>query len=494
MSIDTLINDAFAPLANTVGSIVMYAAPLTDDPDGPKIRLIVAWLALWAVFFTFYFRFISVRYFVHGWHLITGRHKEHNHHTAPGEISNFQAIATCLSGTVGLGNIAGVAVAISLGGPGAALWMGLMGFFGMSSKFAEGALGCKYRQPAKEGFSSGYVAGPMYYIKHAFAERGWVKLGAAMAGMYALFTIGATLGGGNMFQANQVYQQALYVTGGDASFLAGHAWAFGLVMAAMVGVVIIGGLKSIARVASIIVPVMAAVYLVAGLVVLGVNIHAIPAGVGTIFNGAFSVQAGLAGFLGALIAGVQRAAFSNEAGMGTAAFTHSYARTHQPITQGFVAMIGPFVDTVVICMMTALIIVVSGVYGEPGAVAGTYQGVVVTSKAFETVLPWFPYLLAFTVFMFAYSTQITWFYYGLLGCTYLFGQGRRVEWTFKIIFLLAVVVGCASSLDSIIDFTDATFFALAIPNLIALYLLGPELRRDIKAYCDRLRARDSLPR
>jgi AGCS family alanine or glycine:cation symporter len=482
MSIDSLINDAFAPLSQTVGSIVMYAAPLTDDPNGPKVKLIVVWLALAAVFFSLYLRFVSITHFRHGLQLITGKHREKDHDTAPGEISNFQAIATCLSGTVGLGNIAGVAVAISMGGPGAAFWMGMMGLFGMCSKFAEGALGCKYRQPADKGFSSGYVAGPMYYIRHAFAKYKMAKLGAFMAGFYAFFTIGATLGGGNMFQANQVYQQVLYVTGGESSFLFGYAWAFGLVLAALVGIVIIGGLQSIARVSSLIVPVMALIYMVAGIIVLIAHFDRIPDGVMTILQSALSPTAGFAGILGAMIAGGQRAAFSNEAGMGTAAFTHSYARTHQPVTQGFVAMIGPFVDTVVICMMTALVIVISGVYTDAGAVSGTYQGVVVTSKAFETVMPWFPYILAFTVFLFAYSTQITWYYYGLLGCTYLFGQRRSVEWAFKIIFLMAVVVGCSASLDNVIDFTDASFFILAIPNIIALYLLAPELRADVKKY------------
>jgi AGCS family alanine or glycine:cation symporter len=482
-----MINDAFAPIARAVGDVVMYAVPVTDDPEGPKARLIVLWLLAGAVFFSIYLRFVSMTHFMHGWRLMTGRHREPGHETAPGELSNFQALATCLSGTVGLGNIAGVAVAISMGGPGAAFWMGLMGLLGMCSKFAEGALGCKYRKPSKQGFSSAYVAGPMYYIKHAFAQYGLIKLGALMAGAYALFIILATLGGGNMFQANQVFMQFVHVTGGTESFWSDKGWLFGIILAVMVGVVIIGGLRSIARVSSLIVPVMAIVYLVGGLVVLVVNFQNIPSGLAIILQGALTPEAGLAGVLGALIAGVQRAAFSNEAGFGTAAFTHSYARTHQPVTQGFVAMIGPFIDTVVICMMTALVIVMSGVYSSADAVSGTFQGVVMTSNAFATVMPWFPYVLAFTVFLFAYSTLITWFYYGLLGCTYLLGQHRIVEWGFKAIFLTATVVGCAATLDSIIDFTDATFFLLAIPNLLALYLLAPELRRDVRAYLARLK-------
>jgi alanine or glycine:cation symporter, AGCS family len=486
MTIDTAINEAFRPIAEMASNVILYAMPLTDDPDGPKVRLIVIWLAAAALFFSFYLRFVSIRYFMHGLHLITGRHKEVGHENAPGEISNFQAIATCLSGTVGLGNIAGVAIAISMGGPGAALWMGLMGLFGMCSKFAEAALGCKYRQPADERFSSNYVAGPMYYIKVAFERHGMKSIGAILAALFAVFTIGATLGGGNMFQANQVYMQVVHVTGGDISFWADKGWLFGIIMAALVGVVIIGGLQSIARVSSLIVPLMAIVYLLAGSIVLIANYQMIPQGIVTIFTNALSPQAGLAGLLGSLIAGVQRAAFSNEAGLGTAAFTHSYAKTHQPVTQGFVAMIGPFVDTVVICMMTALVIVISGVYADAGALSGTFQGVTLTSQAFATVLPWFPIVLTFTVFLFAYSTQITWFYYGLLGCTYLFGQKWIVEWAFKIVFLLAVIVGCSASLDSVIDFTDATFFALAIPNILALYILAPELKRDVDAYLKKL--------
>jgi AGCS family alanine or glycine:cation symporter len=248
MSIDIMINDAFAPFTKAISDVVMYAVPVTEDPEGPKARLIVLWLAAAAIFFTFYFRFISITHFRHGWHLITGRYKEPGHDNAPGELSNFQAIATCLSGTVGLGNIAGVAVAISMGGPGAAFWMGLMGFMAMSSKFAEAALGCKYRQESSGDFSGRYVAGPMYYIKAAFAQKGLAWLGGFMAGAFALFTIGATLGGGNMFQANQVFAQFVYVTGGETSFWADKGWLFGIILSVLVGMVIIGGLQSIAKV------------------------------------------------------------------------------------------------------------------------------------------------------------------------------------------------------------------------------------------------------
>lgn len=488
MSIDAIINEAFGPYARMASDVILYSYPLSDDPEGPKIRLIVAWLALAAVFFSFYLRFVSLTHFRHGFRLITGRHKEVGHADAPGELSNFQAISTCLSGTVGLGNIAGVAVAISMGGPGAAFWMGLMGFFGMCSKFAEAVVGCKYRERARDGVGYNFVAGPMYYIKIAFAKKGMGHLGVFFAVLYALFTIGATLGGGNMFQVNQVYMQFVNITGGDASFWADKGWLFGLIIAVLVGGVIIGGLQSIARTASLIVPTMALLYLMTGLVVILMNYDQILPGIYTIVSSALSPQAGLAGILGSMIAGVQRAAFSNEAGLGSAAFTHSFARTREPVSQGFVAMIGPFVDTVIICMMTALVIVISGVYTDAGVVAGTFQGVTLTSRAFATVLPWFPYVLALAVFLFAYSTQITWYYYGLMGCTYLFGQHRFVQGVFTAIYLAAVVVGCSATLDNVIDFTDATFLGLAIPNILALYLLAPEIRKDTKDYLDRINA------
>ncbi len=472
MSIDQRIDAIFQPVSDRLASIVFYAEPYS----GYDIKLILIWLAAASLFLTVYFGFINIRYFKHGIDLVRGKYDERGE---DGQINRFQALMTSLSGTVGLGNIAGVAVAVSTGGPGAVFWMAMMGLFGMSAKFAEAALGVKYRHhpnPERPEMISG---GPMYYIRDAFKKKNMGFIGSVLAGFFSLCCIGGAFGAGNMFQANQAFQQLVNVTGGEGAFMADKGWLFGLILAAMVGVVIIGGLKSIAAVASKIVPFMGISYLFAGLFVIAVNYTNIPAGLVTIVQMALTPEAGLGAVLGSLLIGVQRAAFSNEAGIGSAAIAHSAAQTNNPVSQGFVGMLGPFIDTIVICMVTALVIVMTGAY--EGAGAGM-EGVSLTSRAFESVIPWFPYVLALTVFLFAYSTMIAWFYYGLKGLTYLTGDKPSIVMVYKIMFCLFVVVGSAATLDSIILFSDSMIFAMAIPNIIGLYLLAPELKKDIKKY------------
>jgi AGCS family alanine or glycine:cation symporter len=473
--IDQCIDNAIAPIAHFVGDIVFYKHGLTIFGSAVEVPLILVWLVAVSLYLTVYFGFINLRYFKHGIDLVRGKHDKKSD---KGEINRFQALATSLSGTVGLGNIAGVAVAVSAGGPGAVFWMVLMGLFGMSTKFAEAALGVKYRIYPDPENKEHVAGGPMYYLKAVMKRHGQSRFGTFLAFAFAICCIGGAIGAGNMFQANQAFQQVVNVTGGEAGFMADKGWLFGLGLSLLVGVVIIGGLRSIAAVASKIVPIMGGVYMLAGLTVIAMNYQAIPSGFATIFEMAFVPEAGFGAVLGAILIGVQRAAFSNEAGIGSAAIVHSTARVKDPVSQGFVGMLGPFVDTIVVCMVTALVIVMTGAY-EGGA---GMEGVSLTSRAFESALPWFPYVLALTVLMFAYSTMIAWFYYGLKCLTFMTGEKPVVEMLYKMAFCTFVVIGSSAALDNIILFSDSMLFAMAIPNVIGLYLLAPELKKDIKKY------------
>ena len=474
MAIDTIINDAVAPIATTLSSIIFYSVPFVA---GTSLPLILILLVSIAFFSSLYFGFVNFRYFGRGIGLALGTIKHPEDEKAEGHITRFQALTTTLSGTVGLGNIAGVAVAISIGGPGAVFWMVLMGFLSMSTKFMEGTLGVEYRVHNKHGSLSG---GPMYYLRDGLAEVGWPKLGMIFAVIFTVCSVGGAFGAGNMFQANQVYQQLLNVTGGvENSFFSDKGWMVGMGMAVIVGMVIIGGIRSIAAVASKIVPIMGGLYLISGLAVIGMFYTEIPTALSTIFHAAFSMEAGLGGLIGAIIQGVRRAAFSNEAGIGSAAITHSVTKTAFPASQGMVAMLGAFFDTVVICTVTALVIVITGVSMDP---SGAMEGVSLTSRAFETVMPWYPYVLAFIVFLFAYSTMITWSYIGSKGIEFLIGDSPMVDLIYKLIFCLLIIVGTSTSLNVIIELSDAMYFAMAIPNIIGLYILAPHVKRLLRQY------------
>lgn len=477
--VDQCIDQSFKPIADAIADTIFYKYPVEISGSTFDIPLILVWLAAASIFLTVYFDFINIRYFKHGIDLVRGKYDKKSD---KGQINRFQALMTSLSGTVGLGNIAGVAVAVSAGGPGAVFWMAMMGLFGMSAKFAEAALGVKYREHPDPKRPDHVAGGPMYYLKAAFTKRDQAMFGKFLAIFFCVCCIGGAIGAGNMFQANQAFQQVVNVTGGETSFMADKGWLFGLIIAVLVGAVVIGGLKSIAAVASRIVPFMGGLYLLAGFVVIAMNYQAIPSGLATIVQMALTPEAGFGAILGALLIGVQRAAFSNEAGVGSAAIVHSTAKTNDPVSQGFVGMLGPFIDTIVICMVTALVIVITGAY-EGG---GGMEGVSLTSRAFESAIPWFPYVLAVTVVLFAYSTMIAWFYYGLRCLTYMTGEKPAIEMSYKIIFCLFAVVGSASALDSIILFSDAMIFAMAIPNIIGLYMLAPELKKDIKKYLQKI--------
>ncbi len=470
--IDTAINEAIAPISNVIVSIIFYSVPVF----GVQFPLIVMWLVIAAAIATIYFNFIAFRAFKHAMELIRGDYSDPKD---AGEVSHFQALATALSGTVGLGNIAGVAIAVSIGGPGATFWMILAGLMGMSLKFAECTLGVKYRNEYADGSVSG---GPMYYLSKGLAEKNMAGLGKVLAVFFAVCCIAGALGGGNMFQANQSFQQIVNITGGETGFMADKGWLFGLIVAGIVGSVIIGGIKSIARVTEKVVPFMAVVYCTAAVIIILANITEVPAAFGAIIGGAFSPEGVAGGAIGALIQGFKRAAFSNEAGVGSASIAHSAVRTKEPITEGLVALHEPFIDTVVICTMTALVIVITGSYSNEAGMSG----VELTSSAFESVFPWFPYILALAVVLFAFSTMISWSYYGVKCWTYLFGEGQKTELVFKVIFCIFVVIGSSMSLGPVVDFSDSAIFAMAVANIIGLYILFPVVKRELESYWSRL--------
>jgi len=442
--------------------------PLTKD-----IPFIVIWLIFGAAFFTFRMGFINIRGFKHALQLARGKYDEPN---APGRITHFQALATAVSATVGLGNIAGVAIAVSLGGAGATFWMILAGFLGMSSKFVECTLGVKYRFINKEGRIFG---GPMNYLRYGLEKRNLGKLGKFLAAFFAVLAIGASFGGGNMFQANQSFD----ILSGQIPFLVGNGFWFGVFLAVLVGVVIIGGINSIAKVTGKVVPVMAGVYIIGALVVIGMNIENLGPALNAIFSGAFTPTALKGGFIGVLVVGFQRAAFSNEAGVGSAAIAHSAAKTNHPPSEGFVALLEPFIDTVVVCTLTALVLIFTGMHEVEGV-----SGVQLTTDAFGSVISWFPYVLSVAVFLFAFSTMISWSYYGMRAWTYIFGRSNRSELIYKIIFLLFVVLGASVSLGAVLDFSDMMILAMSFPNIIGLYIMSGEVRKDLKEYMDKLKS------
>lgn len=480
MCIDAAINEATRPVAEWITSVVFYKIQL----GSVQIPFVVIWLVAGAVFFTFYFRFINFRGFGHAISLVKGDYYDPAN---PGEVSHFQALATALSATVGLGNIAGVAVATGIGGPGAVFWLLVAGFLGMSSKFVECTLGVKYRRQNPDGSVSG---GPMYYLEKGLGEKGWKKLGRFLGIFYAVGIVIGCMGIGNMFQSNQVFEQMRVVTGGETGFLHGHGLLFGIAMATLVGIVIVGGIKSIARVTSKIVPFMALVYVIGAGIVILMNIKAVPWAISKIFTCAFTPEGMKGGAVGVMIVGFQRALFSNEAGLGSASIAHSAVKTSEPITEGIVAILGPFLDTIVICMCTALVIITT-MYPEfdPNIIADhADKGIAMTSAAFARRLPLAPHFIALAVFLFAFSTMISWSYYGLKGWTYLVGEGKKADLGFKLVFCLFVALGCALKLGPVIDISDALIFVICVPNIFGLYVLAPVVKKDLDSYLARVKS------
>lgn len=478
--------------------LIFYEIPFSDSYRIPWVLIV---LIGGAVFFTLYFKFINFTGFKTALLVVKGKYEDIEKHGADtlygdmthneehniietlrddsvhGEVSHFQALTAALSATVGLGNIAGVAVALSIGGPGATFWMIVAGLLGMASKFAECTLGVKYRDVGEDGTVYG---GPMYYLTKGFAEKGMKPLGKVLAVVFAIFVVGGSFGGGNMFQANQAAAQFIKLF----DFQSNNAGMyFGFMMAALVAVVIIGGIKRIASVTEKVVPFMAGIYVLASLIILGANWHLIDDAFGLIFEGAFSGLGIAGGLVGVMIQGIRRGAFSNEAGVGSAAIAHSAVRTKYPASEGIVALLEPFVDTVVICTMTALVIVITnfdGAFMEYGV--PIKEGVELTATAFDSVIPHFSIILTIAVILFAFSTMVSWSYYGMQGWVFLFGKGKKSDLIYKILFLFFVVVGSSISLGAVIDFSDAMIFAMVVPNIIGVVVLSPIIKKELNKY------------
>ncbi|MCY4027222.1 MAG: alanine/glycine:cation symporter family protein [Acidobacteria bacterium] len=470
MSIDRIIDAAMRPVADAVAGVVFVTVPVL----GAELPLIVGWLVGGGAFFTIYLRFINVRGFVEALRILSGRRAGP---ADPGEIPQFQALTTAVSGTVGIGNIAGVAVAISAGGPGATFWLIVAGLLGMSTKFAECTLGVRFRRENPDGSVSG---GPMYYLERGLRARGRPGLGRALGTFYAGAMMVGCLGIGNMFQSNQAAALFIDVTGGETGFFGDKAWLIGLLLAGLVALVIVGGIRSIARTTVRLVPSMALLYVTLALAVIALNARELPDALVSIWQGAFAPEGIAGGALGALVIGFRRAAFSNEAGLGSAAIAHATARTARPVSEGYVGLIEPFLDTVVICTMTALVIITT-VY-DPALAGAGVNGIELTTRAFTSTLSWSAAPLGVAAMLFAFSTMIAWAYYGLKAFTYLVGEGRAQDLGFKLFFCVFVVVGASVDLGAVVDLSDALVFVVAIPNLIGLYLMAPLVRQELRRY------------
>ena len=502
VTISQRINNVFSPLVDAMSEVLFFDpfawSGVYDDKiydaqgeivlaeDGEPVRaslkLIVLWLIAGGLFFTVFMRFINFRGIGHAIALIRGKYDKSDD---KGEVSHFQALTTALSATVGLGNIAGVAIGITIGGPGATFWMILAGFIGMSSKFVECTLGVKYRKINEAGEVSG---GAMYYLKYGLKKKNLGFLGSVLAFLFAIMIIGGAIGGGNMFQANQAFKQFEIFF----PFMEHHGAWYGIGLAILVGAVIIGGIKSIANVTSKIVPFMALLYIITAMIIIGMNISNTGDAFQLIWNGAFSPDALKGGFVGVLIYGFQRGAFSNEAGIGSASIAHSAAKTNEPISEGIVALLEPFVDTVIICTMTALVIIFSGYWNDNTGL----EGVQLTSAAFSQTFSWFPYLLLIAATLFAFSTLISWSYYGIKGFDYLvggfgqkiFGTRKVTNLIFQFFFLGCIIIGASADIGAVLDFSDMMILCMAFPNIIGLLILAPEVKRDLKSYMKRLKS------
>ncbi len=497
--IEQEVNEIFGMINGWIATVLFFPIPL---PGGASVPAAVAWLVAGSLFFTLRMKFINLRGFVHAVKVTAGKYDNPDDE---GEVSHFQALTAALSATVGLGNIAGVAVAVSVGGPGATFWMILAGLLGMSAKFVECTLAQKYREVREDGRVMG---GAMYYLSRGLAEKGLGPLGTVLAVGFTFLCIGGSFAGGNAFQVSQ----SLRAVEETIPILKDAPWIYGLAMTLLVGVVIIGGIKRIAATAATIVPFMCGVYVIASVAILLMNAERVPAAVSAIFAGAFSPDAAYGGFLGVLIMGFKRAAFSNEAGIGSAAIAHSAAKTEYPVREGIVALLGPFIDTVVICTMTALVIIVTGAYSadtyrdtlarqaaargadvetlmaEHTEIIEKEQGALLTSRAMGEAIPYFQYVLSAAVILFAYSTMISWSYYGERCWVYLFGDGSSMS--YRVIFLGFVFLGSVVSAKNVLELGDLMIMGMAVPNILGVLLLSGGVKRDLDEYWRRFKAGD----
>lgn len=501
--LDKRIDEAFKPVSDFFSSVIFFKIA--------GVPFVLMLLVFSALFFTIYFRFINITKFFTAVNVVRGHYDSIDHPTVgnselavdgdivdtirdeseEGEVSHFQALATAVSGTVGNGNIAGVALAIALGGPGATFWMIICGLLGMSSKFVECTLGVQYRDIGPDGTVYG---GPMYYLSKGLKERGFETFGKIAAVLFAIFCIGGSFGGGNAAQSNQatiVLKDLMGLESTSAGAL------IGFIIAILVGIIIIGGIKRIASVTEKIVPFMAVMYMLACLYIIFSNFSFVDDAIGLIISEAFNPTAvGVGSIIGVLLVGFKRAAFSNEAGAGSASIAHSAVKTKYSASEGLVALLEPFIDTVVICTMTALVIIIFnfGGFFEYGADVSSdgsgavmigneiVKGAGITSKAFAQYIPYSDWFLTVAVVLFAISTMISWSYYGLQSWKFLFGRGKTADLIYKLLFLLFIIIGAAASMGSIWDFSDAMIFAMVFPNMIGLFFLYPVVKKQLDRY------------
>ncbi|MCQ2754108.1 MAG: alanine:cation symporter family protein [bacterium] len=476
MSVDEFIDTKIAPVADKIADVIFFSIPVA----GGKVPVIIFWILFAGIFFTIFFKGISI------WGL---KHAVDNLIKKPeksgdgcGEVSSFQALMTALSGTIGIGSIAGVAISISIGGPGAAFWIFFGAFLGMSIKFVEATLAVKYRRFNLDGSVSG---GPMHYIAHGLTRKKMRWLGQPLSVIFAILCIGGGITGGNMIQINQTAHQIVFITGGESSIFHGFTWIIGLVCAILIGLVVVGGIKSIAKVTTVLTPTMCMLYVVSGLIVIFANIIDIPQAFAMICREAFHPTAVAGGVFGTIIIGLRRSVQSNEAGTGAAAIVYATAQSKEPASQGFVALLETFL-TGILCLFTSLTIVLYYInLAKQGIFVshmGEISGIELASNAFQSVIPFFPVILSIIAVMFALSTLISWAYYGQKAWTFLLGEGKKRALTFNIIYCIFIVIGSAMNVGSIINITDAMMIAMCVPNVIVLYVLAPEVKRDLKEY------------
>ncbi len=475
LTADEFMDKNFAPVSDAIAKMIFHEISFF----GVSIPVIILWALIGGIFFTIYFKGIPVWGFKHALDLVIKPSDKASGNDC-GEVSSFQALATALSGTIGIGSIAGVAISISIGGPGAALWIFIGAFFGMSLKFVEAVLAVKYRRFNEDGSISG---GPMHYIAHGLTRKKLRWLGQPLSVLYAILCIGGGITGGNMIQINQSAHQFLFITGGEHSFLYGSTWVFGLIVSVLVGMVTVGGIKSIAKITTVLVPTMCFMYIISGLIVIAVNFLNIPSAILLIIKEAFNPTAVAGGAIGTMVIGLRRSIQSNEAGTGAAAIVYATAQTKEPVTQGFVALLETFL-TGVLCLFTSCTIIFTGACT---AATKEVSGIELASRAFESVIPFFPVILSIIAILFALSTLISWAYYGQKAWTFLFGEGRKRALMFNLIYCVFIVIGSVMNVKSVINITDAMMVALCLPNIITLYVLCPEVKKDLINYCKKFK-------
>ena len=471
-NVDQFMDKHIAPVSDAVANVIFFPIKIGSS----EVPVIIFWILFAGIFFTLYFKGVSIWGLKHAIDVVT-KPADKNSSDSNGEVSSFQALATALSGTIGIGSIAGVAISLSVGGPGAAFWIFAGAILGMSIKFVEASLAVKYRRFNLDGTVSG---GPMHYIAHGLTRKKMRWLGQPLSVIFAILCIGGGISGGNMIQINQSAHQLVFITGGEHSFLNGYTWVFGLLVAILIGLVVVGGIKSIAKVTTVLVPTMCLLYIVSGLIVICANITHIPHALALILREAFHPTAIGGGILGVIIVGLRRSVQSNEAGTGAAAIVYATAQTKEAISQGFVALLETFL-TGILCLFTSFAIIFSGVLDN--AAIGEISGIELASNAFKSVIPFFPYILSAIAIMFALSTLISWAYYGQKAWTFLLGEGKKRVLTFNIIYCIFIVIGSVMNVKSVINITDAMMIAMCVPNVIVLYILGPEIKADLIEYC-----------